>query len=196
MATIDKQELRIGQQVHKGTVGHISVGPHEKVTIYGGPALGTKPISCPFLVGEYGDQGSSWLYGKWLQHDGHKLIVVETTGFAPNELIEFRWMRKARNGHPRYGTQKFEPSPDGGYQARSEVFPNDTFEHVVIPKNATANIYDGYGLSRSHVVLQEGTHNLADYDLANRVSSFEFELDEWEMIGADYSDELKNRVKL
>ena len=175
-------KLNEGQNIHKGDIERLKVGPNEKVTVYDGANIHDKQDSVVFLAGEYQD---IWTHGKWLHSDGSKLIGVEHTGFAPRELLEFVWYQRARNGSNKKAVKRFEP---GEYDANKRDFPNDIFQQIIVPGNAVVEVFDGSNQSGGHVPFSKGSFKLDDYDLNKRVSSFVYKLDEWKQISTRLGD--------
>ena len=184
-----KNKYNIGQTVHHGKINKIKVGSHEQVKIYNGPSVGYKPESRYFYAGEY-----KWLpeWDGWFGDDKPKLVVVERAGFAPNELLKmFRYKHVDKKLINRM--EQLEP---GEWEADIDhSFRNDFAETCKIPKCGSATFYEKGGKGGRNITLQGGWHELKDFELAAKVSTISFKLDEWKIVKWRQG-ELKDKKKI
>ena len=172
-----KTDLKFGQNIFKNKIKRLVVSPYEKVTVYDGPNISdNKTNSVEFLAGNY---KNLWVNARWLDNDKSKLIILSNTSFAPRELLTVLWSERDRKGKFYGASLKFEP---GEYDVKHRNFRNDVIEQVIVPNNATATLFDGSNQTSGHVSLSKGQFSLRDYDLFRKISSFNYELDEWTKI--------------
>ena len=168
---------RTGTSVIDYEVQWIEVPEYHRMVIYRGASMGVRDKTNIFHAGSYND---AWLYGKWLQRGGPKLLSIEPTGIREKELLTCIWHQNARDGKPRKGIQKFEP---GDFDTRQGDFRNDVFEEVILPPDSTASLFEHSNHGGRYVKLERpGHHRLKMNDLSHRISSVVFKLDDWEEV--------------
>ena len=186
------RNLHIGGHVFNGPIQEIEVEEHETVIIHEGASLGGDTTTHTFFSGHYRDL---WTYNRWLVNKTtRKYVLVGTTDFADNELLELHWTDRARNGHIRRSVQKLEP---GEYDAFHDTdFFNDRVERIVVPESGSATIYEDSGFGRRFVPLEGGAYDLQRFDLLRRVSSLRFSLDAWKVISIDIDKNVRNKQQI
>ena len=175
MSSINNRTLTPGKsQVIRERINKIVVDKYHKITVYEGPNRGSKIAALPFLAGRYKEPGRNAQQKARAMWDNRaKLIVCEETKVEPRELLECQ----DHTNDGKVVSTRFEP---GEYDSRGNGgFRNDAFSHVIVPRNASATLFDHQGQGGGYITLGPGKHSLREYDLWRRISSLVFDLDEW-----------------
>ena len=165
-------------------IGSVEVAEHERLVIYRGP---TEDDLAPFIY-------SGW-YPETKFRDlavpGRKLVKCEHVDIDDASLLTLKAVARWSNGH----YDIVHRVPPGDYDSAIRYFPNDRVEVAEFSAAGTLEIFQDGGYGGQHVTLNPGQHNLADYGLANQLSSLKYKLDSWQQVACTFGD-IRNKKKI